>query len=56
MNKNDPTNETGTAMVGIKVERQSPKNRKTTIATSTNASNKVWTTFSMDASKNFATS
>ena len=38
---NVPINETGTAIVGINVERQSPKNRKTTIATNMNASNRV---------------
>ena len=41
ININVPTNETGTAITGIKVERQSPKNKKTTIATKTKASNKV---------------
>ena len=41
ININVPTNETGTAKTGIKVERQSPKNKKTTIATKTKASNKV---------------
>jgi hypothetical protein len=38
---NVPTNETGTAIVGINVERQSPKNRNTTIATNMKASNNV---------------
>ncbi len=39
----------GTARVGISVERQSPRNRKTTRATSTKASNRVWSTFSIEA-------
>ncbi|MNU04239.1 hypothetical protein D3C72_2485610 [compost metagenome] len=38
---NVPINDTGTAMVGINVERQSPKKRNTTIATKINASNNV---------------
>lgn len=56
MTKNVPINDTGTARVGINVERQSPKNKKTTNATSTKASNSVCTTFSIDASKKLDTS
>ena len=36
--KNVPVNETGTAKAGIKVERQSPKNKKTTSETNRKAS------------------
>jgi hypothetical protein len=39
--KNVPTNETGTASVGISVERQSPKNKNTTKATKIKASKSV---------------
>ena len=56
MKKKVPTSETGTARVGISVERQSPRKRKTTRATRTNASNRVWSTFSMDASRKADTS
>ena len=53
---NVPTSETGTASAGISVERQSPRKRNTTIATSINASNKVCITFSIEASRNLETS
>ena len=36
-----PTKETGTAIAGIRVERQSPKNRNTTKLTNKKASIKV---------------
>ena len=39
--RNVPMRDTGTASVGISVERQSPRNTNTTSATRTNASNKV---------------
>ncbi len=51
-----PINEIGTAIIGISVERQSPRKMKTTIATNTNASPKVCTTFSIEASKKLETS
>ena len=41
MNINAPINDTGTAMVGISVERQSPKNINTTNATNIKASRRV---------------
>ena len=41
INVNVPTSETGTAIIGTKVARQSCKKIKTTKATSKNASNKV---------------
>ncbi len=53
---NAPTKETGTARMGINVERQSPKNINTTNATSMKASTSVCITFSIDASKNLETS
>lgn len=53
---NVPMSDTGTASVGINVERQSPRNRNTTSDTSTKASNSVWTTFSIDASRKLETS
>ncbi|MNS69904.1 hypothetical protein D3C86_1071600 [compost metagenome] len=56
MNTNVPTSETGTAIAGITVERQSPKKRKTTNPTKIKASIKVWITFSIEASKNLETS
>ena len=56
MKKNVPISETGTARVGIRVDRQSPRNRKTTRATNTKASNRVWSTFSMEASRKAETS
>ncbi|MNE87728.1 hypothetical protein D3C80_1849620 [compost metagenome] len=56
MNTNVPTNETGTAIAGITVERQSPKKRNTTKPTKIKASTKVWITFSIEASKNLETS
>ena len=56
MNTNAPINETGTASIGIIVERQSPKKINTTKATSKNASNKVCNTFSIEASTNLDTS
>ena len=55
-NMNVPINDTGTARVGINVERQSPRNRNTTRATSTKASPRVCTTFSIEASRNAETS
>ena len=54
--KNVPTKEIGTAITGIKVERQSPKKINTTNATNINASTNVCITFSIDASKNLDTS
>ena len=54
--KKVPIKETGTAIAGIRVERQSPKNKNTTKLTSKNASTKVCNTFSMEASKNLDTS
>ena len=56
MKKNVPTSDTGTARVGMSVERQSPRNKKTTRATNTNASNNVRKTSSMEASRNAETS
>ena len=41
-----PTRATGTAIRGIRVARQLPRNRKTTRMTSTKASIRVWMTFS----------
>ena len=41
MKKKVPISETGTAIAGINVERQSPKNMKTTRETNKNASTKV---------------
>ena len=54
--KNDPIKETGTAIIGINVERQSPKKRNTTMATRINASLSVCNTLSIEASKKFDTS
>ncbi len=51
-----PTSDTGTAIAGISVERQSPRKMKTTRPTSTNASTSVCSTFSIDASRNVDTS
>ncbi|MNS78427.1 hypothetical protein D3C72_1120430 [compost metagenome] len=51
-----PMSETGTARVGIRVDRQSPRNTNTTSATSTKASARVWSTFSVDASRKLETS
>ena len=56
MKMNAPTSDTGTASVGISVERQSPRKMKTTNATSTNASPSVWITCSIAASTKFETS
>ena len=42
-----PISDTGTAMIGMSVARQLPRNRNTTITTSTKASISVWTTSSM---------
>ena len=41
MAMNEPTSDTGTAMAGISVERQSPRNRNTTNATRIKASRRV---------------
>ncbi|MMZ70586.1 hypothetical protein D3C80_1361970 [compost metagenome] len=41
MNIKAPIRETGTAIVGIRVERKSPRNKNTTNATRINASPKV---------------
>ena len=41
MNKKVPIKEMGTAMAGIKVDLQSPKNKNTTNPTNKNASIKV---------------
>ena len=51
-----PINDTGTAIAGINVERQSPRNRNTTNPTKIKASTKVWITLSIEASKNLETS
>ena len=56
MDTNVPIRETGTARMGINVERQSPRKINTTRATSKNASMSVCITFSIEASKNFETS
>ena len=42
-----PMIDTGTATSGMRVVRSLPRNRKTTIATSTKAMTSVWTTSSM---------
>ena len=47
-----PISDTGTAMIGISVVRSLPRNRKTTRATSTNASRSVWMTSSIVAFTN----
>ena len=44
--------DTGTASIGMIVERQFCRNRKTTMSTRINASTKVLTTSSIDASTN----
>ena len=54
--KNAPTKDTGTAIIGINVERQSPKNKNTTTATNIKASRRVCNTCSMEASKKLETS
>ena len=46
-----PNKDTGTAIIGITAERQSPKKTNTTRATSMKASNNVWTTLSILASR-----
>ncbi len=51
-----PTNEIGTAMTGMTVERQSPRNKKTTRVTRMNASRMVSMTCSIEAFKNLDTS
>ena len=43
-----PISETGTAMIGMIVERTLPRKRKTTTMTSANASKRVVTTSSID--------
>ena len=43
--KKAPTRDTGTASVGMSVERQSPRNTNTTSATSTKASTSVCSTW-----------
>ena len=53
---NAPISDTGTAKIGMNVERQSPRKIKTTNATSMNASINVCNTFSIDASTNLDTS
>ncbi|MNM77487.1 hypothetical protein D3C81_893400 [compost metagenome] len=56
MTKNVPISETGTAMIGIKVERQSPRKINTTMATKIKASRRVCITCSIEASRNWDTS
>ena len=56
MKKKVPIKETGTAMAGIRVDLQSPKNINTTKLTSKKASIKVCITFSIEASKKLETS
>jgi hypothetical protein len=56
MNTKAPISDTGTASVGISVERQSPRNTNTTSATSTKASPSVCRTCSIDASRKVETS
>ncbi len=51
MTKNAPISDTGTARIGIRVERQSPRNRNTTRATRMKASRNVWITCSIEASR-----
>ncbi len=48
--------ETGTAKIGINVERQSPKKINTTSATKIKASKRVCNTLSIEASRNLETS
>src|ERR1700757_4399639 len=45
-----PTNDTGTATIGMRVARQVCRNTSTTINTRTTASIKVWITASIDCS------
>ena len=47
-----PISETGTAISGIRVARKLPRNRNTTITTSTNASSSVCSTSAMLCSTN----
>jgi len=47
-----PINDTGMASIGMIVARMLPRNRYTTISTSTNASTNVWRTSSIEASTN----
>ena len=47
-----PISDTGMASIGMIVARMLPRNRYTTISTSTNASTKVWRTSSIEASTN----
>src|SRR5690606_19375703 len=54
--KNAPTSDTGTANIGISVDLQSPRKTNTTIATKIKASLNVWTTCSIEASRNWETS
>ena len=54
--KKVPIKETGTAIAGIKVDLQSPKNINTTKLTNKKASINVCITFSIEASKNLETS
>ncbi|MNX60923.1 hypothetical protein D3C86_918420 [compost metagenome] len=56
INTNVPIRDTGTAIAGITVERQSPRNRNTTNPTRIKASIKVCITFSIEASRNLDTS
>ncbi len=51
-----PMSDTGTASVGMSVERQSPRKRNTTSATSTKASTSVCATLSIDALRKLETS
>ena len=51
-----PTNDTGTAIIGISVERKSCRKINTTMNTSASASNKVFHTSCCDASINCVTS
>ena len=46
-----PKRDTGTAIIGITADLQSPKNMNTTMATSMKASNRVCITFSILASR-----
>ena len=56
MKKKVPIKETGTAMAGISVERKSCKKRYTTTNTNKKASNKVFNTEVMEASRKRDTS
>ena len=51
-----PTSDTGTAIIGISVERKSCKNMNTTMNTSTSASKRVFNTSCCDALINSVTS